>query len=133
MTGRGRGPLAAALLLACCAPAPPCPSDLALIERFRAQPALFEQLAREPGNAELRQRLGVAETRVLEDGLVLLLAWQLDFAGPGGAVKGYARSPRPPEGLVESIDAAASPGEAGTRQLYRRIEGQWYVYYASSD
>ena len=61
-------------------------------------------------------------------------AWGLDFIGVGGAIKGYAYFEEPPtEDFVDSIDANSEPGSPEDKLLYRKIEGPWYLYYASSN
>jgi hypothetical protein len=117
-----------------CAPAPsePCPTDAALIARFEANEAGFEKLLAEPGNASLRAQLGVRDVHPRGEGFVLFTAWYLDFPGPGGVAKGYAYSREPLDKLVDSIDASSDPGSAEVKDLYRRVQGSWYLYYSSS-
>lgn len=120
-------------LLVCCArpPAEPCPSDQALIARFQANEAAFEKLLADRANPSLRSQLGIQD--VQGDGLVRLTAWYLDFPGPGGVAKGYAYAREQPGPLVDSIDANSDPGSPESKTLYRRLKGNWYLHYSSSD
>ena len=43
------------------------------------------------------------------------------------------REEPPAEDFVDSIDANSEPGSAEDKLLYRKIEGPWYLYYASSN
>lgn len=131
MTPLRAGLLTLALAGAACEapPSSPRPTDQSLIERF--DEAAFERLVREPNDAALRERFGVLEVRVLGEGHALLVVWQHDYVGPGGAVKGYARSPVAPGPLVEDLDAHAD--QPGQQVLHRRLTGAWYLYYASTD
>lgn len=133
MNGPLRVLLASVPILLGCArpPAEPCPSDQALIARFRANKAAFEKLRADQGNPSLRAQLGIQQ--VHGERPVHFTAWYLDFAGPGGVAKGYAHALGQPGSLVDSIDANSDPGSPEQKTLYLRIEGDWYLYYSSSN
>lgn len=120
------------LLLGCARPpAEPCPGDQALIARFQANEAAFEKLLADPANTSLHAQLGIQH--VHGEARVHFAAWHLDFPGPGGVVKGYAYAREQPGALVDSIDANSDPGSAEVKTIYRRIRGDWYLYYSSSN
>lgn len=127
--------MGAMLLAASCAPSPsePCPTDEALIANFRAHEADLSKLVANPGDEELRAVAKVL--RVVEDagGRTQLWMWHKDFAGPGGVIKGYLYGEPPPPSLVDSIDAQSAPGSPEEKRLYRHIEGDWYLFYRSSN
>ncbi len=92
---------------------------------------LFERLAQEPDSEYLRSHLGVIGAQRPRPGLAVFPVWQRDFIGPGGAVKGYAYAADPPELLVDSIERNVEPGSPMQTELYLRLKGHWYLYYAS--
>ena len=55
--------------------------------------------------------------------------WHQDLVGPGGYSKGIAFSETAPQDLVDSIDANAAPGTPEDKELYRALDGGWYLYY----
>lgn len=128
---------AVALGLPACAQAPsePCPTDDALIELFHAHGLELAQLVANPGNEDLRATLKVVRVVRDPDGRTWLWMWHKDFPGPGGVMKGYLfGKPAPlPSSLVPSIDAVTDPGGPEDKELYRHLEGDWYLFYRSSN
>lgn len=117
-------------LLCACAPSEP-PRDDVLMARFLANEAAFESLLKNPDNQDLRRQLGIIGVHG-EAGVADFWAWHYDFVGPGGMLTGFAHTREAPRPLVESIDELSSdPSEQKT--LYRRIKGDWYLFYSSSN
>ena len=114
---------------------PPYPSDELLITGFKNNKHLFLELISAPQNRSLLSSLKISRVlvRPSEPKLVLYEVWSHDLFGPGGCVKGYAYSN---ENLscVKSIDQAIT-GPCGPEQkeLYRRIQGRWYLFHMSSN
>ena len=111
----------------------PYPSDQALLERFTAQRSAFQQLVEDPEDPELMASLGITRTRALPGSGRELLVWYHDLPGPGGCAKGFAylgEAPRAPVGAIEDRWEACPPEEA---ELYRRIEGNWYIFLRASN
>jgi hypothetical protein len=119
--------------LSACASSDPCPRDQELIDRFAAHEATFERLRNDPSATDLRTQLGIRGVQHPEPGLMHFTAWGLDFFGPGGAAKGYAYAEKEPKPLVESIDSEPNPGSPEEKLLYRRVKGNWYLFYGSSN
>ena len=118
-------------------PEAPYPSDQSLINTFQANQAAFTGLLSNPEDKALHSRLGIR--RVLSSGAnpthFKFEAWFHDFPGPGGVTKGFAYLEKaPPENLiVESIDRNTNPPiSPEEKSLYRRIQGNWYLYFHSS-
>jgi hypothetical protein len=118
-----------------CAPSPsiPCPTDKDLIDRFSSQEAAFAKLASDPDNVQLLPNLGIKRVIKRSGTLIWFEVWFKDFPGPGGCMKGYAYCGEPPSSTVESIDSIASPGSPETKEIYRKISGNWYLFYQSSN
>jgi hypothetical protein len=57
-------------------------------------------------------------------------SWFHDFFGPGGVMKGlaYLEQPPAPGLLVESIDNSTAPITPDEKELFRGIEGRWYLF-----
>lgn len=114
----------------------PCPTDQQLINLFNKNNAIFTRLQTDPDNKELHTHLGIR--RVTKPNLAAkptvywFEMWFIDFIG-GGERKGFAYCEQPPHSLVESIDENSKPGSPEQKQLYRRIEGKWYLFYHSID
>lgn len=111
----------------------PYPSDAVLVERFTADRGRFEELVANPENPELKAALEITQTRSLPDSGLELLVWYHDLPGPGGCAKGYVYLPEPPRSEVDVIEdrwARCPPEEA---ELYRRIEGSWYIFLRASN
>jgi hypothetical protein len=125
--------LALAAGLSACSSSEPCPRDQELIDRFTAHEATFERLRKDPDAADLRSQLGIRGVHHPEPDRVHFMAWGLDFVGPGGAAKGYAYAEKEPKPLVESIDSQSNPGSPEQKLLYRRVKGNWYLFYGSSN
>jgi len=118
-------------------PEAPYPSDQSLINAFQANQAAFVKLLSNPENKALLSQLGIR--RVLPGGgnpkHIKFEVWFHDFPGPGGVTKGFAYLEKaPPENLlVESIDKNTTPPiSPEQKSLYRRIEGNWHLYFHSS-
>ncbi len=71
--------------------------------------------------------------RSSEPKLVWYEVWSHDLFGPGGRVKGYAyRNEK--LSCVKGIDEAITgPCEPEQKELYRSIQGKWYLCYVSSN
>jgi hypothetical protein len=151
---RGAGAiLAAAVLLAGCAPAEP--SDQVLLDRFARHKPQFVQLQRmlvadhgvymnrryDTYNG-LRQELGIQKfvgNGVPPTGLRFPVATSVDtFELTRGTTKGYAWLPHPPEilaaarpspsfGVTDDLDVQRLPKHPYIMAL-RHIEGPWYLY-----
>jgi hypothetical protein len=112
------------------------PSDQSLIDTFMANQAVFARLLSSPQDKSLHTQLGIR--RVLSSGAnpthFTFEVWFHDFPGPGGVTKGFAYLEKaPPENLiVESIDKNTNPPISPEQKtLYRRIQGNWYLYFHS--
>lgn len=116
-------------------PSTPCPSDRELIDRFTSQEALFTKLAADPENQELLSTLGIERVirRPASSKRIWFEVWFKDFPGPGGCMKGYAYCEEVPAKLVESIDSNSHPGSAEIKEIYRKISGNWYIFYQSDN
>lgn len=112
-----------------------CPTDKELLDRFTANSAKFEELLVNRDNQMLQQTLHISRvtTRSTKPLHVLFEAWSIDFFGPGGCLKGYAYSEAPPLSKVDSIDQNSDPGSPEEKELYRHIQGNWYLYYISTN
>jgi len=117
-------------------PEAPYPSDQSLINTFQENQAAFTGLLSSPQDKALHSQLGIR--RVLSSGanptLFMFEVWFHDFPGPGGVTKGFAYLEKaPPENLiVESIDKNTNPPISPEQKtLYRRIQGNWYLYFHS--
>lgn len=114
----------------------PCPSDQQLIDLFNKNKAGFIRLQSDPDNKELHALLGIK--RVTKPNLSAkptvywFEMWFIDFIG-GGVRKGVAYCEQAPHSLVESIDDNTKPGSPEQEHLYRRIQGEWYLFYYSID
>ena len=118
-------------------PEAPYPSDQSLINTFQANREAFARLLSNPGDKALQSQLGIR--RVFSTGKnstpIEFEAWFHDFPGPGGVTKGFAYLEKaPPENLlVESIDRHTNPPVSPEeKSMYRRIQGNWYLYFHSS-
>lgn len=127
--------LGAMVLAASCSQAPsePCPTDDALIANFEARGADLSKLVANPEDEDLRTAAKVLRVVRNSDGRTWLWMWHQDFPGPGGVIKGYLYGEPPPPSLVASIDAHSEPGSPEEKELYRHIEGHWYLFYRSSN
>lgn len=124
---------AAVLLLAGCQREAPCPKDAELIERLRANEQALARLVKSDSEAE-RQRLGIEMVHRRGPGAVELVAWSHDFFGPGGVYKGYLYSEEKPRELVPDIDALTDPPVTPeTKHLVRHVQGNWYLFFESSN
>lgn len=116
-------------------PSKPCPNDGELITRFASQEAVFVTLAADPENRKLLSSLGI--DRVIKRSgpskLIWFEVWFKDFPGPGGCMKGFAYCEGVPVKLVESIDGNSDPGSAEIKEIYRKISGNWYLFYQSDN
>lgn len=125
------------MLIGCSlSPSTPCPSDRELIDRFITQEAVFVKLlAADPENRELLSTLGIERVikRPASSKRIWFEVWFKDFFGPGGCMKGYAYCEEPPASLVETIDGNSNPGSAEIREIYRKIKGNWYLFYQSDN
>jgi hypothetical protein len=117
-------------------PEAPYPSDQSLIKIFQENREAFTRLLSNPEDKALHTQLGIQ--RVLSNGVnpkrITLEVWFHDFPGPGGVTKGFAYLERAPleNLLVESIDKNINPPiSPEQKSLYRRIEGNWYLYFHS--
>ena len=117
-------------------PEAPYPSDQSLINTLQANQAAFTRLLSDPQDKALHSQLGIR--RVLSSGAnpthFTFEVWFHDFPGPGGVTKGFAYLEKaPPENLiVESIDKNTNPPISPEQKtLYRRIQGNWYLYFHS--
>ena len=111
----------------------PYPSDAALLERFQTHREAFDEFAANPENQEGMAALGITQSRVLPNSGVELLAWYHDLPGPGGCAKGYVYLPKPPRSEVAAIEdrwGKCPPEEA---ELFRPIEGNWYLFLRASN
>ena len=130
---------AAALLLmfngCSMSPSTPCPGDRELIEKFASQATMFTKLAADPDNGQLLLSLGIERVikRSAPSKLIWFEVWFKDFPGPGGCMKGYAYCEGVPATLVESIDGNSNPGSAEIKEIYRKIKGNWYLFYQSDN
>ena len=113
------------------------PSDQSLIKTFQENREAFAGLLSNPQDKVLHSRLGIR--RVPSSGGnpsdFSFEVWFYDFPGPGGVTKGFAYLEKaPPEDLlVESIDKNTNPPiSPEQKSLYRRIQGNWYLYFHSS-
>jgi hypothetical protein len=125
--------MGAILLLASCGmePSEPCPTDDALIAYLDTQRAELEKLVANPWDEELRSATKVLRVEPGADGRVQLWMWHHDFPGPGGVTKGYVHGEAPTRPLVDSIDDNSDPGGPEDKDLFRHIEGDWYLFYRS--
>jgi hypothetical protein len=123
------------MLAASCStgPSEPCPTDAALIAHFEEHRAELTKLVDKPGDQDLLAAAGVLRVLREPEGRTQLWMWHQDFPGPGGVVKGLLHGEPPPTKLVDSIDDNSEPGSPEDEELYRSIEGQWYVFYHSSN
>ena len=124
------------MLIGCSlSPSTPCPGDRELIDRFTTQEAMFVKLADNPDNQELLTSLGVERVikRPSNRELIWFEVWFKDFPGPGGCMKGYAYCEEVPLKLVETIDGNSNPGSAEIKEIYRKIKGNWYLFYQSDN
>lgn len=117
-------------------PEAPYPSDQSLINTFQANQAAFTRLLSNPEDKALQTQLGIQ--RVLSSTMnpkrILLEVWFHDFPGPGGVTKGFAYLETAPssERLVDSIDRHTNPPiSPEEKTLYRRMQGNWYLYFHS--
>jgi hypothetical protein len=114
---------------------PPYPSDELLITGYKNNKKLFLELISDPGKRDLLSSLKISRVlvRSSEPKLVWYEVWSHDLFGPGGCVKGYAYS-NEKLSCVKSIDEAITgPCEPEQKELYRSIQGKWYLYYVSSN
>lgn len=118
-------------------PEAPYPSDQSLIKTFQENREAFTKLLSNPEDKALLSQLEIRQ--VLPSGgnpkHIKFEAWFHDFPGHGGVTKGFAYLEKaPPENvLVESIDKNTTPPiSPEQKSLYRRIEGNWYLYFHSS-
>jgi hypothetical protein len=122
----------------CFSPSAPCPSDQELIVRFTNHEAMFTKLAADPENKELLITLGI-ERVIKRPGAskrIWFEVWFKDLPGPGGYLKGYAyceEPHEPPLSLVNTIDGNSNPGSAEIKEIYRKISGNWYLFYQSAN
>lgn len=107
------------------------PGDAALAARFRAHRAEFRALLGEEQAGARARSLGLdGRARREGDSLIYFAApawfvrWRFDDT------KGYAFSARPPENLVEDLDAVLVPPRRRGEVLrwHRPLEGDWYLY-----
>jgi len=128
---------AVVLLAAGCnsSPSVPYPADKELIDLFYNQKARFEQLKKDPKNKDLLAALGIMGVSLFPKppAEIWFKVWVMDFPGPGGCAKGYAYLEKAPAPIVKSIDDAADPGSPEQMKVFRIIEGNWYLYYASAN
>jgi hypothetical protein len=113
----------------------PCPSDSDLIDLFDTQRSGFVDLIKAPNNKEMLSSIGIVGVFQISKAPLEIRfpVWILDFPGPGGCAKGYAYREKPPPALVESIDKAVDPGSPEQQEVFRKLEGNWYLYYASAN
>ena len=115
----------------------PYPSDQRLIDLFNANKATFAKLESAPDNKELHSLLGIrgVTSRSTKPAAFWFDVWFHDFFGPGGVLKGFAYLEKPPapDLLVDSIDKSTAPITPEEKELYRRIEGTWYLFYHSTN
>ena len=111
----------------------PCPKDDELLALFEAHKEDFTKLLADPGSQERRRQLGVLDVHPDHAGGTYFWSWSLDFAGPGGVLKGFFHSETEPRGLVASIDDNSEPGSPEDKALFRHIEGPWYLFYRSNN
>jgi hypothetical protein len=111
------------------------PSDQHLINIYNANKETFTRLQSDPDNRELHSLLGIQQ--VIKDPAKTtsfwFVVWYHDFPGPGGAMKGFAylEEPPPPGLLVDSIDDNTVPVSSEEKDLYRRVQGKWYIFFRS--
>ncbi len=113
----------------------PCPTDRELIDLFHREKQQFEQLKGDPAGKEEMAALGIRHVFLVSEAPLEIRfpVWVLDFPGPGGCSKGYAYREKTPNTLVKSIDGAVEPGSSEQLEIFRKIEGNWYLYYAAAN
>jgi hypothetical protein len=109
----------------------PCPDDQELLSRFASNDAEFAKLAVDPHNQSLLSAIGIERVfrRPVGPAQIWFQVWFQDFFGPGGCLKGYAYCESTPSSLVNSIDANSDPGSPESKEIYRHIKGNWYLFY----
>jgi len=123
------------ILWSCRSSKSPYPNDELLIKNFKQNKNLFLELIANPENKNLLTSLGIKrlQTRSSEPKLIWYEIWSHDLFGPGGCMKGYAYSDKTLTS-IESIDEVITePCGPEQKELYRRIQGEWYLYYVSSN
>jgi hypothetical protein len=119
-------------LLVGCSPAhkEPIPTDQQLIDYLQHHEKDFAKLGSDHTNKELLSKHGIDWTKSIRSGMFFRV-WYKDFAGPGGCMKGYFYGELPSTALVDSIDADTRPCGPEQKTLFRHIQGNWYIMYAS--
>lgn len=123
--------------LACSgAPEPPYPSDESLLARFDTARGVLERLVTEPEDAELRSALGalyVSDGSTGADTTLVFQMWYQDLIGPGGCEKGFAYLSSPPDSVVDAIGSEWDRCPPEDVHIFRRLEGNWYLYYRAAN
>jgi hypothetical protein len=103
------------------------------MERFSRNREAFSQLVSDPDNPELQATLGVTGVRILPDSSFHFPVWYHDLPGPGGCTKGFVYLREPPRTEVALIGerwGRCPPEEA---ELFRKLEGNWYIFLTASN
>ena len=111
----------------------PYPSDPELVERFTANRGVFDQLAEDPTNQELMTALGITQSRTLGSSGLELLVWYHDLPGPGGCAKGFVNLPEPPRSQVEAIEDRWEQCPPEEAELFRPLDGNWYIFLRATN
>ncbi|MFC1791949.1 hypothetical protein ACFL0I_05770 [Gemmatimonadota bacterium] len=121
------------LALAGCTNAPrlPYPTDAELMDRFASQRETFERLAADPQDSMAMVALEITGSRVMPDSEVRFQVWYRDLFGPGGCTKGYAYLKEAPRTVVDSIGTRWETCPPEDAELYRKLEGEWYIFYTA--
>lgn len=109
------------------------PTDSSLMDRFSQYREAFREVAAHPDSQELQTVLGITQARVLPDSSLHFLVWYHDLPGPGGCAKGFAYLREPPRTEVDSIGVRWGRCPPEEAELFRRLEGNWYLFLTASN